>query len=159
MERDLIDATDSSNPPTDLQLGLPSVAKFYVMGSHHRQAEAFEIVFNKPKYDALSAELKAIMRHAAFSASSDQSWHAHSRYPKDFDEIRKRGVNVVKTSPEIIQEQLKIWDQVIAEHSKDSFFAKVIASQKAWVKRTEPFFQLNNLDSEDLDEAYKHFFG
>jgi TRAP-type mannitol/chloroaromatic compound transport system substrate-binding protein len=159
MERDLIDATDSSNPVTDLQLGLPNVAKFYVMGSHHRQVEAFEIVFNKSKYDPLSAELKAIIRHAAFSASSEQAWNAHSRFSKDFDEIRKRGVNVVKTSPEIIQQQLKIWDQLIAEHSKDSFFAKVIASQKAWVKRTGPFFQLNNLGSEDLGAAYQHFFG
>ena len=159
MERDLIDATDSSSPVTDLQLGLPNVAKFYVMGSHHRQAEAFEIVFNKSKHDALPAELKAVLRHAAFSASSDQAWNAHSRYPKEFDEIRKRNVNVVKTSPEIIQAQLAIWDQLIAEHSKDSFFAKVIASQKAWVKRTVPFFQLNNLGSEDLAAAYKHFFG
>ena len=159
MERGLIDATDSSNPATDLQFGLPTVAKFYVMGSHHRQIEAFEIVFNKSKYDALSAELKAVLRHAAFSASSDQSWNAHSRYPKDFEEIRKRGVNIVKINPEIIQQQLNIWDQLIAEHSKDSFFAKVIASQKAWVKRTEPFFQLNNLGSEDLAAAYKHFFG
>ena len=129
------------------------------MGSHHRQAATFEIVFNKTKHDALPAELKAILRHAAFSASSDQSWAVYSRYPKDLEEIRKRGVNVVKTSPEIIQAQLKMWDQLIAEHSKDSFFAKVIASQKAWVKRTEPFFQVNNLDTEDLDEAYKHFFG
>jgi TRAP-type mannitol/chloroaromatic compound transport system substrate-binding protein len=159
MERDLIDATDSSNPVTDLQLGLPSVAKFYVMGSHHRQVEAFEIVFNKSKYDPLPAELKAIIRHAAFSASSDQSWNALSRYPKDFDEIRKRNVSVVKTAPEIMQQQLKIWDELIAEHSKDSFFAKVVASQKAWVKRTAPFFQLNNLGSEDLAAAYKHFFG
>ena len=159
MERELIDATDSTSPATDLQLGLPNVAKFYLMGSHHRQVEAFEIIFSKAKHDALPAELKAILRHAAFSASSDQSWNAHSRYPKDFEEIRKRGVNAVKTSPEIIQEQLKTWDQLIAEHSKDSFFAKVIASQKAWVKRTEPFFQLNNLGSEDLAAAYKHFFG
>jgi TRAP-type mannitol/chloroaromatic compound transport system substrate-binding protein len=68
-------------------------------------------------------------------------------------------INVVKASPEIIQAQLKIWDQLIAEHSKDSFFTKVIASQKTWVKRTAPFFQLNNLGSEDLTAAYRHFFG
>jgi hypothetical protein len=48
---------------------------------------------------------------------------------------------------------------VIAELSKDSFFAKVIASQKAWVKRTQPFFQANNLGTDDLAAAYNHFFG
>jgi TRAP-type mannitol/chloroaromatic compound transport system substrate-binding protein len=159
MERGMVDATDGSNVAIDLQSGLPEVAKFYLLGSHHRQAEAFEIIFNKQKHDTLPAELKAIIRHAAFSASSDQLWSAHSRYPKEFNEIQKRGVSAVKTSPEIIQAQLKAWDGVIAELSKDSFFAKVIESQKAWVKRTQPFFQTNNLGSHDLTAAYNHFFG
>jgi TRAP-type mannitol/chloroaromatic compound transport system substrate-binding protein len=159
MERGMVDATDGSNVGLDLQAGLPDVAKFYLLGSHHRQAEAFEIVFNKQKFDALPAELKAITRHAAFSASSDQLWSAHSRFPKEFDEIRKRGVNAVKTSSDVMQAQLKAWDQVIAELSKEAFFAKVIASQKAWVKRTQPFFQINNLGSDELAAAYDHFFG
>jgi len=159
MERGMIDATDGINVALDLQAGLPDVAKFLMMGSHHRQAEAFEIVFNKQKFDALPAELKAIARHAAFSASSDQLWSAHSRFPKGFDEIKKRGVNAVKTGPDVIAAQLKAWDQVIAELSKESFFAKVIASQKAWVKRTQPFFQINNLGSDELAAAYTHFFG
>jgi TRAP-type mannitol/chloroaromatic compound transport system substrate-binding protein len=47
MERGMVDATDGSNVAIDLQSGLPEVAKFYMLGSHHRQAEAFEIVFNK----------------------------------------------------------------------------------------------------------------
>jgi TRAP-type mannitol/chloroaromatic compound transport system substrate-binding protein len=159
MERGMVDATDGSNVAIDLQSGLPEVAKFYMLGSHHRQAEAFEIVFNKQRHDALPAELKAITRHAAFSASSDQLWSAHSRYPKEFDEIKKRGVNAMRTSSGVIEAQLKAWDGVIAELSKDSFFAKVIASQKAWVKRTQPFFQANNLDTDDLAAAYNHFLG
>ncbi len=65
----------------------------------------------------------------------------------------------MKTGPDVIQAQLKAWDQVIAELSKEAFFAKVIASQKAWVKRTQPFFQINNLGSDDLAAAYTHFFG
>lgn len=159
MERGMIDATDGINVALDLQAGMPEVAKFYMMGSHHRQAEAFEIVFNKQKYDMLPAELKAITRHAAFSASSDQLWSAHSRFPKEFDEIKKRGVNAVKTGPDVLQAQLKAWDQVLVELSKEAFFAKVVASQMAWVKRTQPFFQINNLGSDELAAAYSHFFG
>jgi TRAP-type mannitol/chloroaromatic compound transport system substrate-binding protein len=159
MDRDLLDATEANSPATDIQLGISDVAKFYMLGSHHRPAEALEIVFNKTRFDALPAELKAILRHAAFSASSEQSWSGTARYSKDFEEIRKRGVNVVKTAPEILNEQLKVWDRLIAEHSKDKFFAKVIASQKAWVKRTQPYLQANDLDSAELAAAYRHFFG
>jgi TRAP-type mannitol/chloroaromatic compound transport system substrate-binding protein len=159
MERGVLDATDSNNPSADLQLGLPDAAKHYMMGGHHRQVDAFEIIFNKTKFDALEPEFKVVLRQAAFSASSDQLWSVYARYAKDFDEIKKREVNVVKTSPDVLDAQLKAWDQVIAERSKEAFFAKVIASQKAWVKRTGPFLQTNNLDSSALSAAYRHFFG
>ena len=159
IERGVLDASDSNNPSTDVQLGLPNVAKHYLVGGHHRQIEAFELVFNKTKFDALPAELKAILRQAAFAASSDQLWYAYARYAKDLSEIEKRGVKIAKTRPALLAEQLKAWDQVIAEHSKEPFFAKVIASQKAWARSTGAFLQTNNLDSSALSAAYRHHFG
>jgi len=129
-----------------------------MMGSHHRQVEMFEIIFNKAKYDALPAEIKSILRHAAWAASTDQLGMAYDRYPKDLEEIKKRGVKVVQTNEAVLNEQLAVWDRLIAAYSKDPFFAKVIASQKAWVKRTQPYLQVNNLGSAVLAAAYKHFF-
>jgi TRAP-type mannitol/chloroaromatic compound transport system substrate-binding protein len=159
IDRGVLDATESNNPSADLQLGLPDVSKTYMMAGHHHQAGALEIIFNKKKFDALPAELKAILRHAVLSASSDQLWQAHARYAKDFDEIRKRGVNVVKPSPGLLDDQLRAWDRVIAERSKEPFFAKVIASQKAWVKRTGLYQQASSLDSEALSQSWRHYFG
>jgi TRAP-type mannitol/chloroaromatic compound transport system substrate-binding protein len=159
IERGVLDATASNNPSTDVQLGLPEVSRHYMMASHHRQAEAFELIFNKPKFDALSSELKAILRQAAFAASSDQLWYAYARYAKDLDDIARRGVKIARTGPALLEAQLKAWDRVIAEHAAEPFFAKVIASQKAWVQRTGPFLQTNNLDSDALSAAYRHFFG
>ena len=159
LERGVLDATGSSNPSSDLQLGLPDVLKVFTTGGHQRAAAAFELIFNKPKFDALPAEQKIVLRTTAFSASSDQLWNAYGRYAKDFDEIKKRGVGVARTSPDILEAQLKAWDKVIVEQSKEPFFAKVIASQKSWVNRIQPFLVANNLDSAELAAAYKHFFG
>jgi TRAP-type mannitol/chloroaromatic compound transport system substrate-binding protein len=159
MDRGLLDAAGLNNPSSDLQLGLPDVAKFYLMGSHHRPAGAFEVIFNKARYDALPAELRAILRHAAFAASTDQLGRAYVRYAKDLDEIRKRGVNVVRTGEAVLQAELEAWDKVIAEHAKEPFFAKVIASQKAWVRRLEPYLQSNNLGSAELAAAYRKLIG
>ena len=103
MDRGLLDAAALNNPSSDLQLGLPDVAKFYMMGSHHRPAGAFEIVFNKGKHDAQPAEIKSILRHAALAASTAQLGMAYARYPKDLDEIRKRGVNVVRTGERVLR--------------------------------------------------------
>ena len=159
MDRGLLDAASLNNPSSDLQLGLPDVAKVYMMGSHHRAAGAFEIVFNKGKHEALPAEIKSIMRHAALAASTTQLGVAYTRYPKDLDEIRERGVNVVRTGDAVLRAQLAAWDKLIKDYSKDPFFAKVIASQKTWVRRMQPYVAANNLGSGELAAAYQHFLG
>jgi TRAP-type mannitol/chloroaromatic compound transport system substrate-binding protein len=159
IDRGVLDAADSNNPSSDLQQGLPDVAKVYMLGGHHQQAEAFELLFNKAKFDALPGDLKAILRQAAFAASSDQLWYGYARYAKDFEEIARRGVAVVRTPAGVLEAQLAAWDRVLAELSKEPFFAKVIASQKAWVKRTAAYLHVNNLDSAALAQAYRHFFG
>ena len=110
------------------------------------------------KHDALPAEIKSILRQAALASSTEQLATAYDRYAKDLEEIKRRGVSVLQTSEAVLNEQLAAWDRLIAAYSKDPFFAKVIASQKAWVKRTQPFLQANNLSSPALASAYKHFF-
>ncbi len=159
MDRGLLDAAEFNNPSSDILLGFPDVSKYYMMGSHHQQMESFEVIFNKTKFDALPAELKAILRYAAMASSSDQLWYSYDRYSKDFEEIKKRGVNIIKTGSKVLDDQIKAWDKVIENQSKEPFFAKVIESQKAWVKRTNAYLNVNNTDSVELEKAYKHFFG
>lgn len=159
LDRGLLDAAEFNNPSSDILLGFPDVSKNYMLGSHHQQMEAFEVIFNKAKHDALPAELKAILKYAAFAATADQETLAYDRYSKDLEAIRARGVNIVKTPDAVLSAQLAAWDKVIENQSKEPFFAKVIASQKEWVKRTVPYLQANNLGSTALEGAYKHFFG
>ena len=157
MDRGLLDSAEFNNPSSDILLGFPDVSKFYMVGSHHQQAEAFEIIFNKQKHDALPPELRAILRNAAFAASADSYAMAHDRYSKDLEAIKKRGVNVIKSPDKLLTDQLNAWNKVLAEQSKEPFFAKVAASQKEWVKRTGAYTLTNNLDSAALEKAYKHF--
>jgi len=158
LDRGLLDAAEFNNPSSDFLLGFPDVSKIYMVRSHHQQAETFEISFNRTKYNALPAELKAILRYASFAATADQFALAHDRYSKDLDAIKKRGVNVIKTPDSILEAQLKAWDRVVAAN-KDPFFVKVLNSQKDWVKRTAPYFLTNNMTTAQLENAYKHFFG
>jgi TRAP-type mannitol/chloroaromatic compound transport system substrate-binding protein len=66
---------------------------------------------------------------------------------------------VIHTSAAVLNAQLAAWDKVIVEQSKEPFFKKVIDSQKAWVKRTQPYFDVNNLSTAERAVAFKHFFG
>jgi len=159
MQSGLLDGAEVNNPSSDLRLGFPEVSKFYMMGSHHQQVESFEVIFNKQKYDSLPAELKAVLKWAAFASGSDMLGLAYDRYAKDLAKIKQSGVTVTKTGEKVLADQLAAWDKVIAEQSKDPFFKKVIDSQKAWVARVTPYLQTNDLDSDALTTAFRHFFG
>jgi TRAP-type mannitol/chloroaromatic compound transport system substrate-binding protein len=159
IDRGLIDAAEFNNPSSDILLGFPDVAKFYMTQSNHQQCESLEIIFNKAKYDALPAEIKSILRYAGFAATADNFAWAHDRYSKDLEEIKKRGVQVTKTPDSVLNAQLAAWDRVLAEQTKDPFFKKVVDSQKAWAKRVTPYWVINNNNTAALESAYKHFFG
>lgn len=157
LDRGVIDAAEFNNPSSDRVLGFPDVAKNYMLQSYHQDAECFEIIFNKKKFEALPADLQAILRFAAEAASADMSWKSQARYPVDLEEmVAKQGVKAIKTPRAILEAQLKAWDKVIAELSKEPFFAKVIASQKAWCRRVVAFYHQYEAPK---DLAYTHFFG
>ncbi len=159
MDRGLLDSAEFNNPSSDILLGFPDVSKFFMMGSHHQQAESFEVIFNKAKFDALPAELKGILRNAAFASTADQNALALHRYSQDLEAIKKRGVNVIKTPDALLNAQLDAWQKVMAEQEKEPFFKKVADSQKAWMRRTFPYTSTNNLDSNALAAGYKKFIG
>ncbi len=155
LERGVIDGAEFNNPSSDLVLGFPDVSKTYMLKSYHQSCESFEIMFNKAKFDALPAELKAILKHAAESESADMSWKALDRYSKDLETLRGRGVSVVATPEPILKAQLEGWNAVVDDLSKDAFFKKVLDSQRAWVQRTYAYERLNE---PSRDMAYDHFF-
>ncbi|MCL4766494.1 MAG: TRAP transporter substrate-binding protein [Hyphomicrobiaceae bacterium] len=161
MERGVIEAFEFNNPTSDRRFGAQDVAKLYYLGSYHQAAEAFEIMFNKSKYESLPKEQQAILRHAAKSAAADNEWKAWDSYSKDLAElIEKDKVQIKRTPTSVFQAQLKAWDQVEAELVKDPaqgpFIKKVLDSQKAWAKRVG-FYFFNN--DADYKTAYEHYFG
>lgn len=136
LERGVIDAAEFNNPSSDKVLGFPDVRKVYMLQSFHQPVEQFEVDINKGKWEALSPELKAIVRGAIFAESADYHFRAIARNSADLEELEKnRGVRVFTTPKEVLEAQLDAWDKLIAKHSFDPDFAKIVASQKAWAKR------------------------
>src|SRR5258705_9152980 len=57
MDRGLLDAAEFNNMSSDKLLGFADVAKVCMLQSFHQNAEQFEIMFNKTKFDALPAKM------------------------------------------------------------------------------------------------------
>jgi TRAP-type mannitol/chloroaromatic compound transport system substrate-binding protein len=155
MQRGVIDAFEFNNPTADMRFGAQDVAKYYSMGSFHQAQEFFEIVWNKTKYDALPADLKAILKYAAEAASTASTALAHANYSKDLQElIVKHKVQVSRTTQDIYKGQLAAWDKVTPKLEKEvDMFKEINDSFKAWSKRVG-FYHFTN--EADYRLAFEH---
>ncbi len=158
MERGVIEAFEFNNPTSDRRFGAQDVAKNYMMGSFHQAMEFFEIIINKQRYDALPADLKAIMRYSVEAASASNFWTAMDNYSRDLDDlINKDKVNVLRTPKSIFEAQIKAWDVINKRLSdEDPFFKRVVDSQRAWARRVAKYWFLNDADYK---LGYEHIFG
>src|SRR6478735_366635 len=134
MDRGLLDAAEFNNASSDRVLGFPDVSKVCMLQSYHQNAEQFEISFNKTKFDALPAKMKAIIEHAVDAAGQDMAWKAIDRYSKDYEELQtKDNVKVYKTPDSVLKRQLEIFDEVAAKKAGENpLFKKIVESQLAF---------------------------
>ena len=137
MDRGLLDAAEFNNATSDRVLGFPDVSKVCMLQSYHQSAETFEIMFNKPKYDALPEKIKSIISGAVEASSADMSWKAIDRYSKDYIELQtKDKVKFYKTPDSVLQVQLKLWSDILEKKSAENpLFKEIVASQKAFAER------------------------
>jgi TRAP-type mannitol/chloroaromatic compound transport system substrate-binding protein len=157
LERGVIDAFEFNNPTSDSRFGAQDAIKNYMLGSYHQAMEFFEIIFNKKKWDSIPKDLQAILQYAAEAASSSNFWTGIDNYSRDLQIlIDKHKVNVIRTPKSIFVEQLKAWDVLTDRLSKaDPFFAKVVASQRAFAKRAAYYVLFNDADYR---LGYEHVF-
>jgi TRAP-type mannitol/chloroaromatic compound transport system substrate-binding protein len=129
-----------------------------MLQSFHQEAEQFEILFNKDKYNALPAKMRAIIDYAVEAASADMSWKAIDRYSKDYIWLQTEAkVKFYKTPDAILQKQLEIWDQIAAKKSAENpMFKEIVESQIAFAKRAVAW-DMDTLTNRRM--AYNHYFG
>jgi len=157
MDRGLLDAAEFNNMTSDRILGFPDVSKVCMLQSYHQNAEQFEIMFNKTKYDALPAKMRAIIDNGVEAASQDLVWKAIDRYSKDYVELQtKDKVRFFKTPGPILQAQLGAYDQAAAKRKDNAIFNEILESQKKFAERAVKWDLDNNVNRR---MAYNHYFG
>src|ERR671922_143949 len=137
IDRGLLDAAEFNNATSDRILGFADVSKVCMLQSYHQNAEQFEIMFNKDKYNALPDKMKAIIANGVEAASADMSWKAIDRYSKDYVELQtKDKVKFYKTPDAILKRQLEIYDEVVTKKAAENpLFKEILESQIAFAQR------------------------
>jgi TRAP-type mannitol/chloroaromatic compound transport system substrate-binding protein len=158
MDRGLLDAAEFNNMTSDRILGFPDVSKVCMLQSYHQNAEQFEIMFNKTKFNALPAKMKAIIENGVEAASQDLFWKAIDRYSQDYVELQtKDKVRFYKTPESVLRAQLKAYDDATAKKREgNALFREIEDSQKKFAERVVKWDFDNNVRRE---MAYNHYFG
>jgi TRAP-type mannitol/chloroaromatic compound transport system substrate-binding protein len=156
LDRGLIDGAEFNNASSDRLLGFPDVVKNCMLQSFHQSGEQFEILFNRAKYAALPADLKKTIDYAVEAASADMSWKAVERNSKDYEELKKAGVNFFKTPDAILRAQLASWDKIMEKKGgENALFKKVLDSQRAFARRAGAWQADYTVD---FKMAWNHYF-
>jgi TRAP-type mannitol/chloroaromatic compound transport system substrate-binding protein len=157
IDRGLLDAAEFNNASSDQSLGFPDVAKTVMLQSFHQNAEQFEVMYNRARYDALPDQIKAIIANAAEAASADMQWKAIDRYSTAYEELQAAGVAFYKTPDEILQRQLEVYDEIAARTAAENpLFREVLDSQIAFARRATRWEEHTVVDRS---MAIEHYFG
>jgi TRAP-type mannitol/chloroaromatic compound transport system substrate-binding protein len=157
MDRGLIEAAEFNNASSDRALGFADVSKICMLQSYHQNAEQLEITFNKTKFDALPAKLKAIIANAVDAASAQMMWKAIDRNSKDYIELQtKDKVRFYRTPAAILRAQLAAYDQAAEKKMNTPLFKEITDSQRAFAQRAVKWEQDYVVDRK---MAYDHYFG
>ncbi len=157
MDRGLLDAAEFNNASSDRLLGFPDVSKVCMLQSYHQNAEQFEILFNKTKFDALPAKMKALIESTVEAASQDMSWKAIDRYSKDYVEMQaKDKVRFYRTPDSVLQRQLQAYDAAADKKAAENpMFKEITASQRVFAERAVKWDLDTNVGRR---MAYNHYF-
>jgi TRAP-type mannitol/chloroaromatic compound transport system substrate-binding protein len=157
MDRGLLDAAEFNNASSDRILGFPDVSKVCMLQSYHQNAEQFEILFNKTKFDGLPEKMRAIIGYAVEAASQDMSWKAVDRYSKDYMEMQSKDkVRFYRTPDSVLQRQLVVYDQAADKKAAENpLFKEIAESQRQFAVRAVKW----DLDTNVARRmAYNHYF-
>jgi len=159
IDRGLIDAAEFNNASSDRALGFADVSKVCMLQSYHQNAEQLEITFNKTKFDALPAKMKAIIENGVEAASADMMWKAIDRNSQDYITLQTTDkVKFYKTPDSVLAKQLQVYDEVVKKYVADNkpMFKEIVESQLKFAKRATQWEQDYIVPRK---MAYDHYFG
>ena len=134
LQTGVIDATEWVGPYNDLALGLHEVAKYYYYPGWHEPGSMLEFIVNKQSFEALPADLQAIVTYAARAANQDMLDEFTARNNAALRELVDRhGVQLRRLPDDVLLELWRGSEQVMQQLvAEDPLAARVYESFKSF---------------------------
>jgi TRAP-type mannitol/chloroaromatic compound transport system substrate-binding protein len=132
LERGVIDASEWIGPHDDMKLGLHTTARYYYYPGWHEPGTTLEFGFNKKAYEALPADLRRTLDHAAAATQANGRSDYEARNAVALEKLKtefKGKVEVLPLPAPVLRDLKKLAGQVVrGESEKSPMAAKVYAS-------------------------------
>lgn len=141
LERGVVDAVEWTSPASDIPMGFHTVAKFLIMPSIRQPLVANEFLMNRKKWDALPADLKAIVRNAVLSQIPLSIAAEYMESAAVFQDLGpKYGVKVLPTPADVLEAEVKAAEKVLEAHAqKNPAFARVLKHQREFAAKSTAY--------------------
>jgi TRAP-type mannitol/chloroaromatic compound transport system substrate-binding protein len=129
LERGVIDATEWVGPHDDMKLGLHKTARYYYYPGWHEPGTMTEFAFNKKAYEALPADLRRILDHAAAAVQVYGLTDFHTKNAVALERLRtefKGKVEILPLSMSMLRELKKLAGEVLREESEKTPMARKV---------------------------------
>ncbi|WP_322981944.1 TRAP transporter substrate-binding protein [Pseudomonas sp. C11] len=128
-----IDATDWVSPYNDLAFGLQKAAKYYYYPGWQEPQSVLELLINQKAFDALPADLQAIVTEAARASTLDMMDDYVFNNAKALEELKQSGTLLKRFPDPVLQAMQHETDQVLGELAAQSDLnGRIWASMKAF---------------------------
>ena len=132
LERGVIDAAEWIGPHDDMKLGLQNTARHYYYPGWHEPGTTLEFGFNKKAYDALPADLRRTLDHAAAAVQVYGLTDFHVKNAIALERLKaefKGKVEILQLPVAVLRDLKKLAAEVVREQSEKTTMAgKVHAS-------------------------------
>jgi len=125
-----IDASEWVGPYNDQAFGLHKAAKYYYWPGWHEPGTALEVIVNKKAFDALPADLRAMVTYATAAANLHMMAEFSARNATALRQLTdEHDVQLRQYNDDILRETGRVARDVVAEVAgKDPFSKKVFES-------------------------------
>ena len=145
-----IDATDWVSPYNDQAFGLQQAAKFYYYPGWQEPQSVLELLINQKAFDALPADLQAIVTEAARAATQDMMDDYVYHNALALDELKKSGTLLKRFPDEVLQAMQNESEQVLGELAAQSELnGRIWASMQAFQALAIPMHALSEKELYD----------
>ncbi|MFM8363038.1 MAG: TRAP transporter substrate-binding protein [Haliscomenobacter sp.] len=136
LERGVIDAAEWVGPYHDMLLGFQEIAQYYYTPGWQEPGTAFEFIFNKERFEALPADLQAILRTAATATHLWCFSEMEMRNSEAMATLLEKRIDIRPFPEEVIAQLRTYTEEVISEMvANDPFTQKVYESYSAFQKK------------------------